>query len=203
MFVSLRYNGTYKRRITWNSMGECFSYVVRPGEIIEVPATQVKNAQGTAPLTLVKKKSKKGVKVIRKIFEREASEVVTEEDKEVFKKQDKLDPFAGYEGDGREVEIEIEDDEPEEELLQEEEEAAEEEVEEPEDAEEEVAEEVAKEVVEEEDVEKKPDTDFAALNKKQLVAWLLNNGNGGKEYKLMKEKRDTLIKMCVDLEASL
>ena len=102
MMAKLRYVGTYKRKITWNSMGECFSYTIYLGDVIHVPASQMNNARGFAPFEVVPngKKKKKTVGTVRKIFEKESSEVITAKDEKVFQKQDKLDPFEKYEKDG-------------------------------------------------------------------------------------------------------
>lgn len=193
MFTTLRYMGVNRRKITWNSMGQCFSYTVSPGEPVDIPTSQVNNAKAVAVLVEVEDKKRKHgrVRKIRKIIEGESSEVVTESDEAVFQKQDRLDPFANVEASGQEVEIEIEEDEETKdvEILKEEEE--------------EVAEQ--DEVVVEEDDEESEDgnTDFASKNKKELAAYLIDNNKELKEYVLLKERKDTLIAMCVDLEASL
>lgn len=193
MFVTLRYVGSYRRRITWNSMGECFCYVVNPGETFDVPASQAKNAAGAAPVEEVGPNRKKKVKRIRKIVEKESSEVVTKDDELVFEKQDRLDPFENCEADGEEVVIELDEDDPTEELLNEEQE------------EEVVEEEATEEVVTDKgtDVTDKG-TDFVPWNKRDLCKYIIeHSAEELKESTLMRNGKDTLIAMCVALEESL
>jgi len=212
MVVSLRYVGTYRRRITWNSMGQCFCYVVNPGDIIDVPASQANNAKGAAPLVEAKLHATKA-KRIKKIFEAESTEVITPSDEEVFEKQDKLDPFAGCKSDGQEVVIEEETEvvEDKKEVVEAGEVVAEQEPEITEDVQKEVENEFEnldkafpQEFLDKLDKDIVPDTDFASKNKSDLADYIIAHSQEElKKYVLLKEKRDTLIKMCVDLESSL
>jgi hypothetical protein len=177
VYQSIRYNGTYKRKITWNSMGQCFSYNVCPGDVIDVPMSQYRNAMACGPFTKVKTKVTKPKKV------RKTSEYVSNEpevaQEETLVIEDVVDPF--------EVEVEIDD-----------EDVAEEAFVEPE-----FVEEPATEVEEVVEVEEKPNTDFAAMNKTELSQWLIDNGVEGTVDELMKNLKDTLITMCVEKEATL
>lgn len=187
VYQTLQYNGTYKRKITWNSMGQCFSYNVCPGDIIDVPASQARNAMGAAPFTKVKSKVTKPKKV-RKTSEKRVkeSEVAVEE---TFDVEDLVDPFEV------EIEVDVEED-------------TVEEVMEPEVVVEESIVEETPEVVEEIEVvneveEDQPNTDFASMNKTELAEWLIANGIEDTVDELKKNLKDTLIKMCVDKEATL
>ena len=186
MFTQLKYTGTYPRKITWNSMGECFSYNVHPGDIISVPSSQARNAQASGTFDVVSQKSvNHGAKIVRKFFEKEASESLSESDVQLLQDQSKLSPFAKV-GTNEEVEIEIEDvpvtkpaavlDKP-------------------------VLVKPVQFIVEDKSLVKN-DTDFASKTKKELVAWLIQNGSTEKDYVLLKEKKDTLISLCVEKQAA-
>ena len=118
MFAVLRYVGTYKRRISWNSMGKAYSYVVSPGQLLQIPYSQMMNAKGAAPFEELEVREGKHVRKVRRLVEKESTEVVTESDEDVFEKQDKLNPFDGVETDGTSVEIKEATPEPKEELFQ-------------------------------------------------------------------------------------
>jgi len=205
MFVSIRYVGAFKRRISWTSMGQCYSYNVVPGETIDVPISQVNNAKGCAPFEDgLKKNRKHKVRKVRKLFEKESTEVVTKEDENLFIKQDKLGLVSDEDEDEEvlpSVVIEMDDD-PEpttEEIIAVVQNVIEEETE---DVEIEVEEE---EVSEEGSVEEGNDTDFVALTKAELADYIIANDKANESSKtaLLRERKDTLIAKCVQLESSM
>jgi hypothetical protein len=168
--VVLRYLGSGKKRISWVSSGQQFSYVVRPGDVIRLPQSELMKAMGVAPFEIVSEVViKKPVKV-KKPKDKEKDPLVeqvirtqeeTEDVTEVVAKKDKPDPLEKYEttslsGAGGETQLppqalvvpEPEEEEPEEFTELDEEET-----------------EVLNKVVVEEDT---PDVDYCSLRKAEL-----------------------------------
>lgn len=210
MYIQLRFVGTSKKRVTWNSMGECFVYVVEPGEVISVPVSQANNAKAIGPFVEVHEKTqnvkrkKNPVAKVKKIFEKESSEVVTESDVEVFTKQNKLNPFEKYETLDERIEIPEESEETDIQDISfedDEEDKSEEDADITEVTEEEKEEENSEE--EDREVTETQNTDFSTFNKSQLADWLIEHGVDETSTQLMKNKRDTLISMCVNKEKTL
>jgi len=68
--AKVKFNGTNKARVSWNSMGKVYSYNVRPGEVLGIPDDQVNNICATGPFIIISgpKKKNKGPKINKKVI---------------------------------------------------------------------------------------------------------------------------------------
>jgi hypothetical protein len=67
--VVLRYLGSSKKRLNWISGKEQFSYIVRPGDVIRIPDSEIMKAMGSAPFEVISEvvvKKPKKVKALPK-----------------------------------------------------------------------------------------------------------------------------------------
>jgi hypothetical protein len=72
--AKVKYNGTLKKKITWNSMGKGYAYNVRPGQIIQVPEDQITNVCGCGSFIVISSASKlreQGPKIVKKTVQKQ------------------------------------------------------------------------------------------------------------------------------------
>jgi hypothetical protein len=67
----VKYNGTNKAKVSWNSMGKAFSYNVRPGEVIAIPDDQVNNIRAAGSFSIISAPNMGKPKVIKKVIKKE------------------------------------------------------------------------------------------------------------------------------------
>ena len=102
--VSLRYNGTGKRKVAWCSNGVQYSFVVNPGDVIRVPESEANRAMGNATferLDYIKITAVKNTTSTKPNVVQSEDEVISEvietkgsvETNEVIEKKEKPDPL--------------------------------------------------------------------------------------------------------------
>ncbi len=70
--AKVKYNGTVKARLSWNSMGKGYSYNVLPGQILVITDDQAHNCCAAGPCTILTGPKFTKTKINKKVLPKEA-----------------------------------------------------------------------------------------------------------------------------------